>query len=653
MADHPQPAPVKKRGGVWTVIGILLVFGIIVVGGMKYLGDWGDEETPEAVYTPPKHLIVISIDTLRADHLGCYGYGRPTSPSMDALAKEGVVFERHYTCYPLTLPSHLTQLTGVSSLGHRVRDNLYHTLPAELQTLPEVMKDRGFKTGAFVSAHTMKGGSGLERGFDVYDDKDVRVVEPGRLTVRERKAPETFKLAGDWIAGQGSDRFFCYIHLFDPHAPYEPHGDLGAGFQGDNIARYDGEIAYTDRELGRFILRLEELGVLKDSLVVITADHGEGLGEHGELTHGYYCYDSTTHIPLIMHGAPGIKQGARVPGVVRNYDLAPTLVELMGLGAETFVKQMHGVSLVPAMRDGADLGLTAYVESHYAWLNADWAKIRGLRTRDSLTLFAGDEALYFTDVGQNVSGANEKAVSEARAEIERLMHAWLPPRRGTGNVRESTAGTPYPGESAVAQDFEAEKINDTSGKPSPHAKSNVLQTYQAAELDYDAEMFAACAARLRDLLRSEPRFVMALRLLAAVNLGMVKAEAGRLGADRCKELIREAADSLQRTADVERRQGQSIAADNTIRNMALLLVWLNDMKSIRELADATSDPAIDWMFHLTVYRVATKGFEAEAAGDAAKFLNMQPQDSPYMADARKDLQNMQAGEPLRLAPWEQ
>jgi arylsulfatase A-like enzyme len=655
MPEESKPVVIKKRGGVWSVVGLLLVAGIVVVGYFKYFGDTGVSPPPENAYTPPKHLIVISIDTLRADHLGCYGYSRPTSPSMDALAKEGVVFERHYTCYPLTLPSHLTQLTGVSSLGHRVRDNLYHTLPRELKTLPEVMEAQGFKTGAFVSAHTMKGGSGLERGFDVYDDRDVRAVEPGRLTVRERKAPETFKLAGDWIAGQGSDRFFCYIHLFDPHAPYEPHSDLGDTFQGDTIARYDGEIAYTDRELGRFILRLDELGVLKDALVVITADHGEGLGEHDELTHGYYCYDSTTHIPLIMRGVPGVKQGARVPGVVRNYDLAPTLVELMGLDGKGFVQQMHGVSLMPAMRDGTELGLTAYVESHYAWLNADWAKIRGLRTRESLTLFSGDEAIHVTDAGQSINTAatNEQAVNEARNEINRLMSSWMPPRKGRGDVRESSSGTPYPGESAVAQDFEAEKINDTAGNPTPHAKAKVLLAYQSAELEYDAERFSTCAEKLRELLKTEPDFIMALKLLAAVDQAVVKAEWKQLGVSRAKELARETADSLGRVAEIEARHGQAQAAGGTRRNMALMLVWLNDIKAARDLADATDDPAIDWMFHLTAYRVATKGLEAEAAADAARFLAAQPEGLSFMADARKDLQRMQANEPLKLAPWEQ
>src|SRR5690606_24858220 len=216
---------------------------------------------------------------------------------------------------------------------------------------------------AFVSAHTMKTGSGIERGFGHYDDEEVRTLQPGRLTVSERPAPRTLELAGDWIASQGADRFFCFVHLFDPHAPYVRHEGITERFGDDTRALYDGEIAFTDAAIGRFVERLRTLGVLDQTLLVMTADHGEGLGDHGELTHGYYCYDTTTHVPLIIHGAPGIQAGTRIPHIVRNYDLAPTLVELMQLKDETIKKQAHGQSLVAVMKDPAtDPGLEVFVE---------------------------------------------------------------------------------------------------------------------------------------------------------------------------------------------------------------------------------------------------------------------------------------------------
>lgn len=641
----------KKRGGIWSVIGFLLVVGIIAVAVMKFMEQGGDDGEPAPPYVPPKHLVVISIDTLRADHLGAYGHSKKTSPNIDALASEGVVFENHYTNYPLTLPAHLTQLTGVSTLGHRVRDNLYHRLPTELATLPEVMKEQGFRTGAFVSAHTMKSGSGIERGFEVYDDEGVRTVQPGRLTVSERDAAETLGLAQKWIGSLGSDRFFCYIHLFDPHAPYIKHEGLG-----DNLSNYESEIAFADQQIGKFILKLQELNLYDDTLIVITSDHGEGLGDHNELTHGYFCYDTTTHVPLIMRGAPGIEKGRRIKNVVANYDLAPTLVELMGLDAIEFTQKMHGMSLVPAMKSDIDIGRKGVcVESHYGWLNANWAKIRGLRTSDGLSLFAGNEVRHFADARQEVDSAstNATAVSEANTEITRLMNSWVPPRKGTIEVRESGVGTPYPGESPVAQSFDPESLSDTRDLPSPHAKADVLREYQEAELDYDAERFASCANRLRELLKNEPDFLMAHKLLAAVNQGTVTGSASKLEPAKARELIREAAESLQRAAEISAQHNQAAAVGAIQRNLALLHLWLNDKLALRKLSEESNDLGIDWMFHLVSYRVAQLQDQPDAAQQAKAFLDGVPASEPFVADARKDLQRMLAGETLKLAPWEQ
>jgi arylsulfatase A-like enzyme len=649
MADAPKTPRnlFQRKGGIWTVLGLLLVGGIAFLWWQKYYGDTKPDPEPEAP-SAPRHLLLISIDTLRADHLGCYGYEKGTSPNIDALAKDGVLFERHYSCYPLTLPAHLTQFTGVSSLSHRVRDNLYHRLPDELGTLSESFKADGFRTGAFVSAHTMKSGSGLERGFDVYDDVEVLAPAQGKLTIAERKAPRTLQLAGDWIAAQGAERFFCFIHLFDPHAPYERHAGTDA-FGSDTTALYDGEIAFTDAELGKFLDRLRKLDVFKDTLIVLTADHGEGLGEHGELTHGYYCYDTTTHVPLIIRGAPGIK-AARVPHVVRNYDLAPTLAEIMQLKDGRIKKQAHGVSLRPQMLDPAtDPGLAAYVESHYAWLNANWAKIRGLRSKEGLALFSGDETLYLPgDQSKPTEGAD--STRAARDEITRLMNAWLPPRKGASQPRESHAGSPYPGEVATAQSFDPESLNDSSGLPSPHEMKAVLRAYQQAELAYDEEKFETCAAQLRDLLKQHPDFVMAQRLLAAVTQGMVKQQWRELGTERCIDLTVEAADALAATADHALRHDQPDAALAADLNRALLLAWLNDHVALAELADRTAEARIRWLAIIARYR-ATK----EVALDESRALMPELQKKlgdDAVKSAQEHLSAMENGQPILLAPWE-
>ncbi|MEE9311650.1 MAG: sulfatase, partial [Planctomycetota bacterium] len=418
MTDKtPHQLPRRPRtGGRWTILALVLIGGIIAT---KYIDQAGNNsvntDSSDESEAMPRHLVVISIDTLRADYLGCYGKEGANTPNIDALAKDGVMFERHYSSYPLTLSAHLTQLTGVSSLGHRVRDNLHHSLPAGITTLPEVLKKHNFKTGAFVSAHTMKSGSGIERGFDVYDDEDVAQPEKGKLTVAERDAETTLKLAGDWIASTGGDRAFCFIHLFDPHAPYQAQAIAGTTSESSTNQRYAGEISYVDQQIGVFIERLRKIEMLDNTLIVITSDHGEGLGEHDELTHGYYCYDTTTHVPLIIRGGPDIKAGTKVPSIVRNYDLAPTLVELLGISSDKIKSQTHGLSLLPLINQpDKKLGLSAYVESHYAFLNANWAKIRGLRTDKGLALFSGSEQVYVTGKTQTDESTKAPEIDSAR-----------------------------------------------------------------------------------------------------------------------------------------------------------------------------------------------------------------------------------------------
>ncbi len=643
----PKPPLLKQRGGIWTVIGLLLVGGIAVTWWHKNFNQPDKGDTPETV-AAPRHLILISIDTLRADHLGCYGYERKTSPVIDKLAEEGVVFEQHFTCYPLTLPAHLTQLTGVSSLGHRVRDNLYHRLPDELGTLAEAMKADGFETGAFVSAHTMKSGSGIERGFDEYDDDGVRELEPGRVTIAERKAPETLQRAGDWIASQGADRFFCFIHLFDPHAPYVRRPGITDQFGEGDIAAYDGEIAFTDAEIGNFIERLRTLDVLKDTLLVITADHGEGLGEHGELTHGYYCYDTTTHVPLIVRGAPGIKAGTRVKGIVRNYDLAPTLAEVMQLKDERIKKQAHGVSLLPQMKEpDKDPGYTAFIETHYGWLNANWAKVRGLRTSNGLTLFSGPDAFHVgADQGARVQ--DNEAVRAARDEITRLMNAWVPPRKGSIQPREGAAGSPYPGEIPVAQNFDPESLNDTANLPSPFTMVEALHNYQRAELALDEQKFAEAAQILRAVLGDHPDFVMAQRLFAATLQAMLRASPDEFGMEDGRRLTREALRALDAVVAHSSKHNQPEAVKSANLNRALLYAWVDDVDRVRELAEESSDPRLRWMWVLTRFRTG----EANLADEAAQIIEELPFTGAAKESARRHLDAIQSNEPIRLAPWE-
>jgi arylsulfatase A-like enzyme len=651
----PRPPITQRRGGIWTVVAVLLVFGMLFVWfNQRDSGSTDDQD--KRAGEAPRHLLVISIDTLRSDHVGAYGYDRNTTPGLDALAAEGVLFERHYTSYPLTLPAHLTMVTGVSPLGHRVRDNLYHRLPDEHTTLAEILGKQGFRTGAFVSAHTMRGGSGVERGFEVYDDDGVRELQPGRLTITERRAPETLERAEQWVRSIGGERFFMFVHLFDPHAPYMHHSGITEEFGDDDVARYDGEIAFTDQQLSRFFTVLRELGVFDDTLIVITSDHGEGLGDHGELTHGYYCYDPTTRVPLIMRGVPGIKGGTRVPGVVRNYDLAPTLLEIMAVKSEAMEKQAHGVNLMPMMKEpDKDLGLSAYIESHYAFLNTQWAKLRAWRTKDSLTVFSGADVHHFRgdDLDTDVAADHADDVRAARDEITRLMGSWRPPQPdGDRALREAEAGSPYPGETPIAQDFDPEDLNDTNDLPSPHAMKHVLRAYQTAELAYGDEKFESAAAMLRELLQDYPDFILGHRLLAAANQSLMIEQARRADRATLRGYGAEAIASLRVAVTHALAHDQPESALANARALVLIALWVDDAQAEADMLEKFDDPSLQWLGILGEYRRADSAGRAEIAERAAEVRERAELSTRAAAEADAHLRVMRAGDRLVLAPWE-
>lgn len=632
-------------------MALVLVGGIIAT---KYIDPAGNNsantDSSDESEAMPRHLILISIDTLRADYLGCYGKEGANTPNIDALAKGGIVFERHHSNYPLTLPAHLTQLTGVSSLGHRVRDNLYHRLPNGITTLPEVLKKHDFKTGAFVSAHTMKSGSGIERGFDVYDDEDVVLPEKGKLTIAERDAETTLKLAGDWLASTGGDRAFCFIHLFDPHAPYQPQAIAGTTSDSSTNQRYAGEISYVDQQIGVFLDRLRKIEMLENTLVVITSDHGEGLGEHDELTHGYFCYDTTTHVPLIISGGSDIKAGTKVSSIVRNYDLAPTLVELLGISSDKIKAQTHGISLLPLINQpDKDLGLSAYVESHYAYLNANWAKIRGLRTDKGLTLFSGLEQLYVTGKSQLDENLNAPEIDSARKEIERLMSSLLPPPDSKSDIREAVTGSPYPGESPAEQNFKPESLSDSKDLPSPHSMAGVLMEYQEAELAYDAQKFFVCIAMLEKLTIANPDFLMAHKFLATARQAAVP-EAESI--EQAKGLTRGAIAALLNAEKILIANKQDMAVQAVRINLALLYARLNDVELLTELAKADR-PRISWMLLLSKYRTAQDDTtRANVAASFELFLSRDTLKKSSAKQAGAHLELMKENQPIKLATWE-
>ncbi|MGB8959807.1 MAG: sulfatase, partial [Candidatus Aminicenantales bacterium] len=275
------------------------------------------------------NVLLITLDTTRADHLGCYGFAQAATPNLDRLAGEGIRFARVYAPAPLTLPSHASIMTGLYPATHGVRNN-GHELVSKWKTLAEVLKGRGFTTAAFVSSFSVDSRFGIGRGFDVYDDT-FEVQAPLKGANAERRAGDTFARFSRWLDGHAQDRFFAWVHYYDPHLPYDPPSPYREGSPG---RPYDGEIAYMDHYVGAILEALEAKGLRDKTLIVVAGDHGEGLGDKAETGHGIFLYEETMRVPLIINGRKAFPRPRVVEGAVRLVDVAPTILETLGFKAE-------------------------------------------------------------------------------------------------------------------------------------------------------------------------------------------------------------------------------------------------------------------------------------------------------------------------------
>jgi len=271
-----------------------------------------------------RNVLLISIDTCRADHLSCYGYEHPTTPNIDALAAQGILFENTISPVPLTLPSHSTMLTGAIPPYHGVHLNTGYRLAESIVSLPELLQEDGFATGAAISAFVLDSQYGLAQGFDFYDDTFKEPLEGNHIA--QRRGGETTEVALDWIEQNRDQRFFFFLHYYDPHANYSPPEPFASRF----TSRYAGEIAYTDHCIGKVIQKLKDLDLYDSTLIIVVADHGEMLGEHGEQSHSYFIYQSAIRIPLIFK-LPGQDKSARIPSLAGLVDVMPTICSLLGV----------------------------------------------------------------------------------------------------------------------------------------------------------------------------------------------------------------------------------------------------------------------------------------------------------------------------------
>jgi arylsulfatase A-like enzyme/Tfp pilus assembly protein PilF len=380
----------------------------------------GSESSVAARPSRP-NVLLVTIDTLRADHVGSYGYRDASTTTIDALARRGVRFETAVAHAPLTGPSHASILTGQTPLGHGFRNNSGFILAPEVKTVAQDFRNAGYHTAGFVSGFPLDRRFGFDRGFETYDDHLPKGNDRRRTPYVERFADATTDAVLRWLATASPREapqpapWFLWVHYYDPHAPYEPPADLADRYR---QSPYDGEIAFVDRQLGRLLQTLDGRGETGRTIVLVTADHGESLGEHGEGTHGIFLYDATLRIPWIMAG-PQIAAGHVSPTIARSIDVLPTLLDYAGLPQRS---DIDGRSLRPAA-DGEQMSdAPAYAESLYSELELGWAPLYAWRTAGFKFIKAPRPELYDlqNDPSEKANRAAEQGVrvSDLSSQLE-------------------------------------------------------------------------------------------------------------------------------------------------------------------------------------------------------------------------------------------
>jgi len=456
--------------------------------------------------------VLVTLDTVRADHLGAYGYAAAETPALDRLAREGLRFAQASAAVPLTLPSHSSLLSGLLPPHHGLRNNGAGAFPAGTATLATVLSGRGWRTGAFVGSFVLDRRFGLSRGFDVYDDEIERDPAAGESLEAERPGSTVMDRALAWLSSETKSParpFFLWVHMYDAHAPYTPPSPWRERHPGQP---YDGEIAAVDAQVGRLLAELDRRGLAASTVVAVAADHGEGLGEHGELTHGLLLYEATLRVPLLVR-APGVAAGRVIRTPVSLVDVAPTLAGL--LGEKLSAPESHpldGRDLSAALRSPAEPAPgEVYAETQYP-ATFGWSPLAALRRRDLKYIAAGNAAELYDlsrDPGEthDLVAARPEILNGFAARLAALETEAVPTPRGApadAETRARLASLGYVSSSAAAP-----PSRRTAGSaPDPKLLVGLFQRFERAHNGLksgQAEAAAGALGELAELVAADPR----------------------------------------------------------------------------------------------------------------------------------------------------
>src|ERR1700681_1835881 len=529
-----------------------------------------------AAQTPAKralNVVLITIDTLRADHLGCYGYKQIKTPNIDSLAAEGVRFESAFAVVPVTLPSHSSMLTGTYPMLSGMHDFSGNKLSPLQPTLASVLKQAGYQTGAVIGAAVLDSRFGLNQGFDFYYDQfDFSRLDEANLDEMERPGNVVADVAldwleKDWLTRNSQKKFFLWMHLYDPHFPYHPPEPYGREYAAQP---YDGEIAFADEQVGRLLRFLKEKGIYQSTVIVLCGDHGESLGEHGEKTHGFFIYNATMHVPLIIRFPESRlpeKAARTVADPVSLVDLMPTVLGAVGLEIPS---QVQGRSLLPELRvDQTARDRVLYGETFMPRIHFNWSELRGSENTRYHFIDAPRPELYDVskDPGEvhNLFTEKKAVAEEMRAKLVSLIRDY-----STGkDMAEKTALDPalmerlkalgYAGFSGGGDPTSNDPTISSRNLPDPKDRIVTYELISDAIADSQHGRYQESIEKLKSVIKTEPNSVPAHYLqgldfyhlkmfaeavdelqktvqlspdyaLAFFNLGMAQAHAGQIDA---------------------------------------------------------------------------------------------------------------------------
>jgi choline-sulfatase len=577
-------------------------------------------------------VLLVTIDTLRADHIGAYG-GRAPTPTLDALAARGVRFTHAYAHAPMTLPAHTSIMTGLLPVTHGVHVNSSAGLDAHVPTLAEQFRRAGYRTAAFVGAFVLDARVGLARGFDVYDDRVGSDIGAVTFGVQKRTADRVLQAAAAWILGNARQPapFFVWIHLFDPHAPYRAPVRRVAD-------PYDDEIAFADAELGGFLGKLRETGRLDRTLIVALADHGESLGEHGEMTHGLFAYESTLRIPLILAG-PSIHPDVSDEPIAEA-DVLPTILDLAGIEMRALI---DGRSILPALRHESAARDPIYFEALDAYLTRNWAPLTGLIAEGWKYIDLPEAELYNLDVDAREEHNLAGRESGRAAALQQRLARWNAPAAA---LASPLIGLADPDAAARLRSLGYAAVQAPAGRArrftiadDPKRLVDLDRRYERALTITGDGRYAEAASLLRSVVAERPDFAVAYNTLASVLIQggqprdavKVLEDAARKGVStpdlqaRLGSAYLAVGDAAQAAAALEPLAARGNASVDALNTLAIAYAQLGRRAQARQLftevLQRSPDSATTWnnlgLLELSVERPreAARAFERAVAAD--------------------------------------